>query len=157
MKQLLIFPQLLQTRGYSQPPRLYTSQDSDQYSSHYSAQYPATSSLNPEQYLSQPSRYFAPPSSTNPDHYPSQSSQYPSQASSRNPDQGHLPDAFIERPSLSAKETSERIHYWNDIATRGGYDAATYIADPLAHYSWLEHLEEYVVRNSEYFQYRGDL
>lgn len=122
----------------SQPPRNH-SQYPDQYPSHYSAQ------------------YSAPSSSRHPDQYSSPSSLHYSQASSRIPDQGGPSDGFVERPFLSATETSERIRYWNGRATKGRYDAATYIADPLAHYSWLEHLEEHVVRNSEYFQYRGDL
>ncbi|CZR56830.1 uncharacterized protein PAC_06719 [Phialocephala subalpina] len=132
---------------YSSQPSGYTQQGPSHYPSQHPSQYP-------EQYYSQSS-------SRTHDQYPSQSSsQYYSPSSDQHPlhsDQGGPFDGVVENAFLSRRETRQRMQYWDERATQGGYDADTHIVDPLAHYSWLEHLEEYVVRNSEYFQYRGEL
>jgi Ubiquitin family len=56
---------------------------------------------------------------------------------------------------LSKEETAQRMVYWRSRAKEGNFNANTHIVDPVAHYSHLHHLEEYVVTHSEYFWCRG--
>jgi len=69
----------------------------------------------------------------------------------------HYIESFFvsEPPILSKEETNERIEFWRKMSAVRRFDPDTHIVDPLAHYAYIDYLEEFILHSSEFYHCKG--